>query len=359
MATSFESKIKQAIDDRIIPGAVLIALSKSKQLFSAVHGLSSLEPGAEKPLELNTIFPLMSLTKLPTTLAVLQLVEQGKLDLDADVADRFPALAAQKVLTGLGADGSSPTYEDRRNPITLRHLLTHSAGLAYDFLNPTVQKWQAASGNPAKTSGQPEERFVHPLLFQPGEGWEYSPGVDYAGRLVELVSGQSLDAYLKQHVFRPVGAADLTFFPGTLPGADARVWRSLSARDPGSGRVVHTPAPFVGDLADGAVGACLGGQGLYGSVAEYAKVLASVLRDDGRIVSSGTAALMFRPHLDPGAKKALVEVTRHPDWIVGDIPDTGEYDWGYGGLLVDGDSHPWRKKGAMLWSGAFNLTWVR
>jgi len=359
--SSFDDTITKAVEDGIIPGVVLLAANTSGSLsISRVLGSSSIAPGAEKALAPGAVSPLMSLTKLPTTVAALQLVERGRLGLDDDVTPQLPVLAAQPVLTGFDAAGA-PLLEPRRHPITLRQLLTHSAGCGYDFLSPALQRYLATTTKPtpdpaaaaADDDDSVEARFgPWPLLYQPGTGWAYGTGLDWVGRLVEQTSGQDLEAYLAEHVLGPVGAVDVSFFPHRHPELAARLWGSLAARDAG-GRAVHAPLPYA------PAAHALGGQGLYGDVEQYFKVLVSLLRDDGRLLRPATAATLFRPQLGAGpARDALVQVTRHPDWIVGDIPDTGEYNWGLGGLLVDGAAHPWRREGAMMWSGAFNLTWV-
>jgi len=297
------------------------------------------------------------MSKLPTVVAVLHLVEQGRLSLSDDVAPHLPELAAQPILTGFDDATGKPKTQARTKPIRLVHLLTHSAGQAYDFLHPDMAAYQAAQGGAAPTPGTSEPietRFAYPLLFEPGDGWVYGTGNDWAGLLLERVAGVSLEDYLRAHVLGPVGATDVTFHPERDPAVRARMWGSLPVRDAGSGKVVHTPPPPFAPAA-----ACYGGAGLFADVTEYFKVVLSLLRNDGRILRPETVDAMFAPHLEPKAKEALIRETKNPGWIVGDIPNTGEYDWGLGGLLIDGESHPYRRKGAMMWSGAYNLTWVR
>ncbi|KAF5611787.1 glu leu phe val dehydrogenase family [Fusarium tjaetaba] len=159
-----------------------------------------------------TLFTLASLTKLPTTIAALQLVEKQLITLDADVSDLLPDLGRQQVLVGWSADGS-PILKKRRNPITLRQLLTHSSGCGYDLHNTDLKRFRKFQGSKVRDKSTVIGWFDHPLLFEPGQGWEYGSGVDWAGRLVEQISGLPLEAYLKDHVWKPIGASSFTFWP--------------------------------------------------------------------------------------------------------------------------------------------------
>ncbi len=308
------------------------------------------------PLDLHSLFTLMSMTKLLTVVAALQQVDLGRITLDEDVSPLVPLLAAQPVLAGFD-DAGAPRLEPRNRPITLRHLLTHSAGTAYDFLQPALQQYRKAIGKPPAVpdmTGSMEERLAYPLLFQPGEGWVYGTGNDWAGRIVEKLSGLTLEEYFKTQLLPAIGGGVVTFFPTREPAVEARLWSSLPVRDAETGKMVHGPAPPA------AASECYGGSGGYADVTVYINLLGSLLADDGRLLRPETAALLFQPQLGPAAKKMLLVETeaRNSGWIVGSIPDTGEYDWSLAGLLVDGDSHPLRKRGAALWGGMFNLAWV-
>lgn len=348
----------------------------------------------------STVFALASMTKLLTTVACLQLVERGVLTLDGDVSALVPALAAQPVLSGFRDDGS-PVTVPRSEPITLRRLLTHSAGPGYMFLDERLMRWKAhqreqrrkeqraqrsnstgdkdrkrsssrsRSSNRSRSSTPStalekkkttlERRFDYPLLFQPGSGWVYGSGVAWAGRVVEVATGTDLETYFAAYVFAPLGITDITFWPGERGGVFTARRAGMTTREPDSGKVVGTEAPEP-DTTD-----CLGGEGAFGALDDYLRVLQSLLADDGRLLRPETAALMFEPQLaragagspDPAAaKQALRASLAHPEWAVGDIPATGEYDWGLGGLLTDGDSHPYRRRGCLIWSGMYNLFWV-
>jgi CubicO group peptidase (beta-lactamase class C family) len=204
-----------------------------------------------------------------------------------------------------------------------------------------------------------EDRDNLPLLFEPGTDWRYGASIDWAGRLVEILSGEDLETYFQRHVLKPVGVTPgrVTFFPERVPGT-MRDLASMSSRNQDTERVEHSSFLYAPPEATKDRQA-YGGEGGFADLTEYMKVVWSFLVDDGKLLNQKTAALMFQPWLkEKEAKKALLENVKHPEWIVGWVPLTGEYDWGLGGLLVDGDGHEHRKRGFMVWGGAFNLTWV-
>ncbi|KAJ0162276.1 Acyltransferase LovD [Colletotrichum tanaceti] len=343
---SFEEQIDTAVSNRDIPGVMLFAEDTSGD-FKYSHIVGD-DLKRQKPLAPDDILTLASVTKLFTTIAALQLVEKGVLSLDEDVSRHVPALAKLPVLKGFTGAGT-PVESPRKKPITLRHLLTHSAGTSYDFLSDATREWQAFHGIKPVRGPTVEERFGYSLNYEPGDDWAYSSGSDWAGKLIEAVTGTSLERYMRRHVWDPVGAASFTFdAEATGPG----LW-GMNTRDGDSGKIVlHRGRELNQGVTD-----CLGGQGSYGSAPDVMRVLRSLLVDDGRLLSPGTTAQMFRPQLSPESKKGLLEAMEEPGWAVGHFPVTREYDWGLGGLLVDGHSHPNRQNGTLMWSGASNVFW--
>jgi CubicO group peptidase (beta-lactamase class C family) len=359
MSSEFEARIQKAVDDGAIAGAVLLARDKSGKLnYTLARG--AINPAS--PLTPSSTFALASMTKLLTCIAALQLVERGLITLDSDVSPYLPVLAAQPILRGFDA-GGAPILTPRKNPILLRHLLTHSAGTAYPFLAPSLVQWYSAVGKPMPVPLTPgsaktvDERFDYPLIFEPGTSWTYGSGIDWAGKLIEVLTGRDLESYLQSEVFDKVGIAPggITFYPTRYPDKSLARMAGMGSRNEKSGRMEYVE-PQIDTRDDKEA---FGGEGAYASLEEYMKVLHSILLDDGRILSSEGSKWLFEGLLDPEAKQALVEGMKDPAWIVGWVPtDTnGEYNWSAGGLLVDGDSHPYRKRGFLQWSGAFNLSW--
>ncbi|GAB1312887.1 Beta-lactamase [Madurella fahalii] len=362
MSPEFEARIQKAIDDGDIPGAVLLARDKSGKL-NYTLALGAINPAS--PLTPSSTFVLASMTKLLTCIAVLQLVERGLITLDSDITPHLPTLAAQPILSGFDPTTGSPILTPRTKPLLVRHLLSHSSGAGYPFLSPALTQYFSATNKAIPLPLSPsapktvEARFDYPLLFEPGTSWAYGSGIDWAGRLVEAVTGRDLEAYLEGEVFDKVGVArgGITFHPGRHAATALARLAGMAARDAATGKLA--PSEMQPDLSSDK--AAFGGEGAYASLEEYMKVLHSILCDDGRLLRPETARWLFEGLLarDPEAKEALRENMRHPEWVVGWVPtDTnGEYDWSAGGLLVDGDSHPHRKKGFLQWGGVFNLSW--
>ncbi len=232
------------------------------------------------PMAPDTLFWIASCTKAITSVAALQLVERGLIDLDAPVGDRLPALAAPRVLTGFDAAGS-PVTRPARAPITLRRLLTHTSGLAYDFCSADLTRYLEATGGVLLGAADPDI----PLMFEPGEAWLYGIGIDWAGRLVEAISGQGLDDYAADHILRPLGMADTTFFP--------------TAERRARGAVVHARAPEGGFVTvpfgmPSTPHFMMGGGGLYSTPPDYLRFLAAILAGGAPLLEPATFALMMQ-----------------------------------------------------------------
>ncbi|OTB03534.1 hypothetical protein M426DRAFT_321691 [Hypoxylon sp. CI-4A] len=291
------------------------------------------------------------MTKLFTSVAAIQLVEKGLVTLDEDVSALIPGLSKQEIITGFAENGE-PITKKRQNAITLRRLLTHSAGPSYTFINEKLEKVRAWRNQKA-TAGTVDEAFNLPLLFEPGEEYIYGTGIDRVGQLVEKLSGQSLEDYMRQNIWEPLGLRSTTFFPEKHPDIQARRVPISHRKDP-KGPVEETSEAgwFFAGLEEP-----FGGQGLFSSMQDYSKLLYSLLVDDEKLLKKETTAQFFQPQLEPPAKASLLEKMEHPEWTIGNFPVTNEYDWGLGGLLVDGDKHPHRKRGTLIWSGAANSYW--
>ena len=178
-------------------------------IFEGAFGVRDLDAGGA--MGLDTVFRIASMTKAITSVAAMQLVEQGRLGLNDPVPTIDPALNAPLVLDGFDAAGQ-PRLRPAKRPITLRHLLTHTAGFTYDWSNPNTLRYAEATGMPPMPSGK-RAALCQPLAFDPGEAWEYGINIDWVGRIIETVSGQPLDAYLREHVCGPLGMRDTGFVP--------------------------------------------------------------------------------------------------------------------------------------------------
>lgn len=236
---------------------------------------------------------------------MLQLVERGVLSYDdpAVVEKYAPELWKQEVL--LAFEDGEATFEPRRGPLTLRHLLTHTSGLSYGFMNPMLLAYNEAHGL-GKSYGGTAADLAQPLVFQPGERFGYGIGIDWAGIIVERASGQTLQEYFTQHIWRPLGITDMTFFnePGVLDR-----YQRVCTRTPGGDLVLTEPRrPLTGDP-----GQLSGGGGLWGTNRAYLRFLQGLLASQrpGGIISPESFALLFEDALPPrGSSTAHANLAR-------------------------------------------------
>jgi CubicO group peptidase (beta-lactamase class C family) len=329
--------------------------------YSFSHGPISLKPDSP-PISPTTMLTMASMSKLITSLCVLHLVQDKILEINEDITAYVPTLTSQPILTGFDATGS-PILKPRTKPITLRHLLTHSAGTGYILMDERLAKWAQATGRPlpiplkhSPVSGgmSIDSRFNYPLLFEPGEGWVYGSGLDWAGRLIEKLTGAFFDDFMYEKVLKPVGVpkGGITFHPGRFQEKTVDLLAGMALRDAETGKVGFMETEVDPDNEG------FGGEGLYGGMGEYMKVLHSVLMDDGKILKPEVTKWLFEPLLEPVEKKALNENLQTPEWAVGHIPKGVDFDWSAGGLVSTGGDLKHRKKGFLQWGGAWNLCWV-
>ncbi|KAJ6133592.1 hypothetical protein N7471_008807 [Penicillium samsonianum] len=352
MDASFQS----AIDAGKINGAVICATdAEGHFVYNKAIGERTLLSGEKQPQRLDDVLYLASATKLVTTIAALQCVEDGLLSLDGDLSSIAPELAAKHVLTGFADDGS-PQLDPPARPITLKMLLTHSSGTAYHFLNPIVAKWRTQFGNPENEDPRlVEEMFTYPLTFQPGAGWMYGPGLDWAGRVVERVTGGTLLEFMQKRIFDPLGIADAQFYPVTREDLRARLV-DLNPDDPGA---VGTAVLGGGGEMNLRGRGAFGGHGLFLPGLDFVKILRSLLANDGKLLNANTVDNMFQQHLGPEAaagQQATLASPLGPFFRVGTDPEL-KVGYGLGGLLTLEDVDGWYGERTLTWGGGLTLTW--
>ncbi len=204
-----DAALSRAVEAGEVPGVVAMAATDGRPLYEGAFGSRDLVNGPA--MTRDTVFRIASMTKAVTSVAAMQLVEQGKLQLDQPLGDLFPELAAPQVLEGFDSSGA-PRLRPARRPITLCHLLTHTAGFGYEIWNADLIRYVAVTGMPSFTTGKLAALRL-PLVFDPGDRWEYGINIDWVGRAVEAASGQLLDAYFREHIFAPLGMTDTGFVP--------------------------------------------------------------------------------------------------------------------------------------------------
>ena len=237
------------------------------------------------------------------------------------------------------------------------HLLTHSAGLCYLMMSQRVQRYRKHTKNFKMATGATvEECCTQPLIYEPGTSWLYSTSIDWAGKLVERITAQTLEEYMKANIWHPLGIKDITFWPEQQHMKHRMA--SLTVRDEETGKVIHD---LDGAKMPGGKD-CFGGHGAFASMPDYFKILRSLLLDDGIILERSTAAQMFQPQLTKESQEAQKQLMAKPEntaLFVGEFPKRVPLDWGIGGILTREADEGWRGKNTLMWSGLPNLFWVR
>ncbi len=357
MADDIETSVQTAIDAGKINGAVICATdAEGRFVCDKALGERTLLSGEKRPQRLDDVLFLASATKLIATIAALQCVEDGLLSLNGNLSSVAPELAAKQVVTGFSDDGETPLLEPPARPITLEMLLTHSSGISYDFMNPHVARWRQKFDPPQEDVHRSvEEAFSYPLGFQPGDSWMYGPGLDWAGRVVERVTGRTLGEHMQQRICDPLDIADAQFYPVTRKDLRARLV-DLNPQDPDAlGRAVLGDAAVMNKRTRGD----FGGHGLFMSGADYVKVLRSLLANDGKLLKPATVDNMFQHHLSPEATAGHQAALASPIGVffrVGTDPEM-KVGHGLGGLLMLQDVDGWYGERTLTWGGGLSLAW--
>ena len=256
--------LDRGVADGDVVGAVARVVSADGELCSAAAGTR----GADSDVAMSddTVCWIASMTKAITGTAAMQLVEQGQLSLDSPGAEVLPLLGELDVLTGFDDDGN-PVTRPRNGDITLRHLLTHTAGMGYDIWSPELGQYEEVTGTPGITECQKSTLRI-PLLFDPGDRWMYGTGIDYAGQMVEAVSGLSLGEYFAENITGPLGMSDTAF----RISDDMRSRISAMHARMEDGSLVEMPFEIPQDPEME-----MGGGGLYSTLDDYCRFLAMML----------------------------------------------------------------------------------
>lgn len=297
---------------------------------------------------------LASATKLLATIATLQCCEKGLLSLDADQRSQLSPIIEQGVLTHFDESTEKPVIQPVEKPLTLRHLLTHSSGLVYPFIDPRLQRWRAMNPEARPPFTLPQ-RFAHPLMFQPGEGWGYGAGLDVAGYLVEQATGQKLDEYLRKNLLEPVGAdpQDLSFFP-MREGLSDRMPDCNPSDPQGTGKSASGGAGIHIEGDDN----CYGGHGGYTTSRAYIAIMQSIVANDGKLLKQESVAEMFKPQLEPGAKEGYKKAQQSPMGFMFAQSGKGEnLDYGLSGVYYGDEGDAGLGKGSLGWGGGLNTVW--
>jgi CubicO group peptidase (beta-lactamase class C family) len=297
-------------------------------------------------MTLDTVVWIASMTKAITATAAMQLVERGKLVLERPAGDVIPQLGAAKVLEGFDAAGM-PRLRAPKRPITLRHLLTHTAGFAYEIWNPSIAQFQQATGTPGITTCT-NAALGTPLVFDPGDKWEYGINIDWVGKMVEATSGQKLDRYFQDNIFGPLGMKDTSF---KLSASQRARLASVHQRGPdGSLAPIEFGLPENPEFL-------MGGGGLYGTAGDYLTFCRMIMQDGtlngAQVLRKDTVGLMAQNHI--GALEIGVFKTAIPA-LSNDVelfPSMSK-KWGLSFLINTQTASTGRSANSLAWAGLAN-----
>ncbi len=332
-----------------VAGVAAVATDRNGNIYEGARGERILGGGTE--FTTDTVCAIFSTTKAVAGTAALQLVEDGKLDLDAPAREYLPRLGEIQVLDGIEDDGE-PRLRAPERDITTRHLLTHTAGFAYDFFNETYTQLAESQGYPSVVSAT-WASLETPLLFDPGEQWEYGSNIDWAGMVVEAITGKRLGEVMTERILDPLGMTSTAF---SLTDDMRSRLACIHARSPEDGSL--TPLPDFELPPDPELH--MGGHGLYGTADDYVKFIRMWL-NDGRgpggeqILKPETVEMAAGNHLPEGMTiKMLPGVnpafSNDAEFFPG-MPKT----WALTFMINDEDAPTGRPAGSIAWAGLANL----
>ena len=328
-----------------VAGVVAMVTDRERNLYEGAAGVRRL--GANQPMTTDSAFALFSTTKAITATAALQLVEEGRLDLDAPARDYAPDIGRLQVIEGFD-DNGEPRLRAPKRPVTTKALLTHTAGLGYDFFNATYARLADKKGQPSVITAL-KAALMTPLLFDPGEKWEYGSNLDWVGQVVEGISGQRLGEVFQQRIFNPLGMRDMTF--SLNDGLRARLAGMHARNADGSLTAMDFELPAAPEVQ-------MGGHGLYGTVGDYMRFIRMWLNDgrgeQGQVLKPETVRMAERNHL------GQLKVTMLPG-VIPSLSNDAEFfpgqskSWSLAFMINDEPAPTGRPAGALGWAGLANL----
>jgi CubicO group peptidase (beta-lactamase class C family) len=335
-AGSLDETLRESVRRRKIPAAVAMVATAEKTTYAGAFG----ERDSRAP---NSIFRIASMTKAITSVAAMQLVERGTLKLDEPVAKHLPELGGLEVLEGFDKNTGNPVLRPVRKPVTLRLLLTHTAGFGYDTWDGNMLRYTEHAA-----------KVVPLLMFEPGTRWEYGTNLDWTGRLVEKVSGQTLEAYFQRNILAPLGMSDTGFilpaekFDRLLSSYQRQTDRSLK-EDPRT-----PPAPPK---------SFNGGGGLYSTAGDYVRFMQMILRrgrssDQQQILRADTVDMMASNQIGELSAGKMRSVRPERSSDVDFHPGFSD-KFGFGFLINTVAYEGGRSAGSLAWAGLQNtFYWI-
>jgi CubicO group peptidase (beta-lactamase class C family) len=334
-AAALTGVLQDATSRGDVPGVVVAVVDRDGVLYHEAFGQAS--TARQTPMAKDTIFNMASMTKAITSVAVMMLVDEGRVSIDDDVARYLPQYANPVVVSRFHEGSGSLETRPAARPVTIRHLLTHTSGIGYGFSSPALNRIMQATG---------KSELESPLLFEPGESWAYGASTRVLGQLVEAVSGESLDAFLQSRILGPLGMVDTAY---VVPAAKrARVVAVNRRGDDGAFTEQPVPDTVRSNVA--------GDGGLYGTAGDYGRFLRMLLGGgrlgDVRILGEASVRTMFENHTG-SVVVTLQESTNQA--LSRDFPlGAGADHWGLGFQLAAERQPNRRAPGSGTWAGIFD-----
>lgn len=344
-ASEIDRVLQAAVDRGDVPGVVAMAATRESPVYEGAFGTRALPDGAA--ITADTVFWIASMTKAVTSTAAMQLVERGQLALDRPISEVLPELGAPQVLEGFDPAGE-PKLRPARRPITLRHLMTHTSGFVYDIWNPEMGRYMATKGIPGIISCE-NAALVLPLVFDPGEKWDYGIGIDWVGKAVERASGRRLGDYFTEHLFGPLGIKDTGF--ALTPDRRARLAGMHARGDDGKLVPIAFEIPQQPEFE-------MGGGGLYGTAADYL-AFERLFLEEGRaaggaqVLKPETVALMAQNAIGD-LNVRLLETAAPASSNAAEFFPGMVKKWGLGFMISTAQAPGGRSPGSLAWAGLGN-----
>jgi methyl acetate hydrolase len=344
LKTDVDRVLEQGVEAGDAAGVVAAAANERGLVYEGAHGKRAVD--GETPMSVDTVFWIASMSKAITSVAAMQQVEKGKLSLDEPLNKVLPELDKIQVLEGFGDDGA-PKLRGPKRPITLRHLLTHTAGFCYDIWSADMVRYQEHAGVPGIIECR-EVTLYTPLLFDPGERWNYGINIDWAGKAVEKASGKRLEEYFRDHIFSPLGMRDTSF---VLRADQRKRLAAMHARLPdGSLARIDFEMPQEPEFY-------MGGGGLYSTAGDYLTFLQMLLHGGtfkgATILSAGTVAEMNRNQIGDLLVTELKTVIAQSSNDAEFFPGMAK-KWGLAYMISTEEAPTGRSSGSVAWAGLGN-----
>jgi methyl acetate hydrolase len=339
-----DSLLSAGVERGAVPGVAATVVDRDGVLYEGAAGVR--EQGTGRPMTVDTVGALFSMTKAIIAAAAMRLVERGELDLDTPATDLCPELTDRPVLTGFDPDGT-PMLRRAASTPTLRQFLTHTSGFGYELFNADLVRWHTITGTPGVAANGPE-LLDAPLVADPGTRWEYGIDLDWVGLMIERASGQRLGDHVVEHVLAPLGMSDTAYVPS--PSMLDRA-ATIHARLP-DGSLMPFPIPAPTPDSHQA-----GGAGLYGTVGDYARFVRMILDDgelDGvRVLAADTVHEMTVNQMGDLRVTPLVSAMPHltnDAELIPGVPKT----WGMSFQINEAPGPTGRPAGTLMWAGLAN-----